>query len=362
MQHNSAISIAKGIGISLMVIGHASCPLWLGNWIYSFHMPLFFLITGFLFKEKYLHAPKKFVINKFKGYYLPFVKWSLIFLLFHNFLAFFNIYGVSYSLYDHLKKAFYIITLNGSEQLLGGYWFLIESLFASLIAFGLLWSIYRNRSLLTSNKIIKEEGRYNIWVISILSFLLIISAFLLGEHKLLIKIKSATLTATALFLIGYLFKKKDFHIPIWLAFIFLVITFGITFCMDRRLSIHSTGTDLFIIFGLSLLSILAILSISSQLSETKIGKILDFIGANTLIILTFHFLSFKLVNLFIILRDNLEIERLADFASISSDNPFDWITYSVVGIALPLLGLRFVKFIGSKFHNLNLSIKRNYSN
>lgn len=343
MEHNKSISIAKGIGISLMVIGHSPCPAWLCHWIYSFHMPLFFLITGFLFKEKYLDTPKKFVINKFKGYYWPFVKWGIIFLLFHNLLSYFNIYGTSYSLKEHLNKAFYIITLNGSEQLLGGYWFLIESLFASLIAFVMLWTLYKSRNLLTSIKFTNWGGWYNLLLISILTLMLIIGALLLGEHKLLIKIKSATLLATALFLIGYLIKKKDVRIPTLLSFALLAITFGITLCMDRGLSIYSTGIDLFIILGLSLLSILAILSISFQISESKVGRFLDFLGTNTLVILTFHFLSFKLVNLFIIFRDDLPIERLADFASISTNKPFDWVLYSIVGIGLPLAAVYLIK-------------------
>lgn len=41
------IDIAKGIGIILMVIGHADAPRLLKNWIYGFHMPLFFIIAGY---------------------------------------------------------------------------------------------------------------------------------------------------------------------------------------------------------------------------------------------------------------------------------------------------------------------------
>lgn len=331
-----------------MVIGHSPCPEWLNHWIYSFHMPLFFLITGFLYKEKYLDIPKKFVINKFKGYYWPFFKWSMIFLIFHNVLAYFHIYSFTYNWEDFLNKAFYITTLNGSEQLLGGYWFLIESLFASLIAFGLLWALHRSKNFLTLTTRINFD-RSNVLLINILAFLLIGGPFLLGEHKLLIKIKSVTLVATAFFLIGYVIKKKDFHIPIWLAVIFLSITFGVTFWMDRGLTIHSTGIDLLIILGLSLLSILAILSLSSRISETKIGEILDFIGTNTLVILTFHFISFKLVNLFIILRDGLPLERLTEFPVIDSNNSFDWMLFSILGITVPLLGVYLINKTKTNF-------------
>ena len=40
--------IIKGIGIMLMVLGH-TCGQPLYNWIYSFHMPLFFIVSGLFF-------------------------------------------------------------------------------------------------------------------------------------------------------------------------------------------------------------------------------------------------------------------------------------------------------------------------
>ena len=82
--HNAYISAAKGIIIILMVIGHSGAPIPLQNSIYLFHMPCFFLISGYLFKEKYLNDAKQFIYKKVKGLYYPFVKWSLIFLLLHN--------------------------------------------------------------------------------------------------------------------------------------------------------------------------------------------------------------------------------------------------------------------------------------
>lgn len=52
------IDIAKGIGILLVVFGHSSLVLHIENiWIHSFHMPLFFIITGMCFNEnKYSFA------------------------------------------------------------------------------------------------------------------------------------------------------------------------------------------------------------------------------------------------------------------------------------------------------------------
>ena len=42
-KRNTIIAIAKGIAIILVVAGHAEGPEWLTNFIYEFHMPLFFM-------------------------------------------------------------------------------------------------------------------------------------------------------------------------------------------------------------------------------------------------------------------------------------------------------------------------------
>lgn len=44
----SSLDIAKGLGIILVVLGHIIPEnIWARSIIYSFHMPLFFLISGF---------------------------------------------------------------------------------------------------------------------------------------------------------------------------------------------------------------------------------------------------------------------------------------------------------------------------
>lgn len=45
------LDAAKGWGMFLVVLGHASPPEWAGVLIYSFHMPLFYVISGLLWKD-----------------------------------------------------------------------------------------------------------------------------------------------------------------------------------------------------------------------------------------------------------------------------------------------------------------------
>ena len=84
MPHNTVISICKALAIILMVIGHADCPDALGAFLYEFHMPLFFITAGYFFSVRYINDEATFVKKRFKGLYLPFVTWSVFFLILHN--------------------------------------------------------------------------------------------------------------------------------------------------------------------------------------------------------------------------------------------------------------------------------------
>ena len=46
------IDCIKGIGIFLVVLGHIYKDNYIGQWIYSFHMPLFFMLSGYLMYAK----------------------------------------------------------------------------------------------------------------------------------------------------------------------------------------------------------------------------------------------------------------------------------------------------------------------
>lgn len=74
----NVIDVAKGIGIILVVFAHVNYTHELLVFIYSFHMPLFFIVSGILFqKEKY---PKfgDFVKRRFKGLMVPYIIYELL--------------------------------------------------------------------------------------------------------------------------------------------------------------------------------------------------------------------------------------------------------------------------------------------
>jgi fucose 4-O-acetylase-like acetyltransferase len=72
------IDIAKGITILLVVIGHFPIPVLLRSWIYSFHMPLFFLISGMLFQKEKYTSFRQFFIRRNFSLFFPFIIFSVI--------------------------------------------------------------------------------------------------------------------------------------------------------------------------------------------------------------------------------------------------------------------------------------------
>lgn len=46
----SWLDVLKGIGIILVVMGHIYSNSIIFNWLYSFHMPLFFFAAGCVYK------------------------------------------------------------------------------------------------------------------------------------------------------------------------------------------------------------------------------------------------------------------------------------------------------------------------
>lgn len=127
------IYIAKGIGIVLVVIGHfhpAYSPIWwskINNVIYSFHMPLFFILSGYLYNEaKYSY--KSLVFIKLKRLGIPFLSLSIIILFIKTIASHFVRLNqpVNFS-------SLYTIFLNPSNSYVGLLWFVHTLFFIFLL-------------------------------------------------------------------------------------------------------------------------------------------------------------------------------------------------------------------------------------
>lgn len=124
---NKTIDLLKGIAIYLVVFGHSIQFLYSNNnfyddylyrIIYSFHMPLFMLISGYLFYYSLKHDLKTIIVSKIKTLLYPMIIWGFIINIIVNFKS------IEFSLFYFYKT-------------LIGYWYIwflfIYSVFVSLI-------------------------------------------------------------------------------------------------------------------------------------------------------------------------------------------------------------------------------------
>lgn len=79
MKRDDFIDAVKGIGILFVILGHTfGIPEIIYNIMYSFHMPLFFIIAGYLYDENKYNSCnlKKVALKKAKSYLVPYYSFA----------------------------------------------------------------------------------------------------------------------------------------------------------------------------------------------------------------------------------------------------------------------------------------------
>lgn len=340
LMKDSSITVAKGIGIILMVLGHSIgeygdylTPV--RSFIYMFHMPLFFALSGYCFKEKYLTDFKTFTWHKVKGLYFPFVKYGLLFLLLHNVFYHLNIYNGQYgwrTYVSHLhtwqetldKVYFNIILFTRSEQLLGGYWFIVQLFWASIIA----WIVIR----IIRNPLI---GSCIVLIMSVLydKFIPTIPYSAIGGLSFFFAF---------FFLTGYAIKKFDVKIVKYQGLLcVLVVWVSSVFWKTEMQSCNKyTLLPYCITAILGTLMTMQLSRTIATLTKGYFKLFFIFVGEHTLEILTWHLLCFKVVTFLAIWVEDKPIEMLSQFPILNDQNyPVWWLFYLIVGVGLPLLGV-----------------------
>lgn len=337
------LDIAKAICIILMVVGHSFLThnYW-HNFIYMFHMPCFFFISRWLLSDKYLADLKTGLMRKAKGSYWAFVKWSLIFLLFHNLLAQLHIYGASYSLREFVIKIVRIFTLTGSEQLLGGFWFLISLFWASVASLLFLWLLNRIGRLT------------NICISGGVIFALL---FAVGEKWLPVHLPqqfgSQTMMATAFYLTGYLSRRVGVMNRCGSSWMVLLLAIPAVAAMFMDLGMMTTtGLGILPYYVISMCGTLGVLGLSKWMVRHRISIAFKYVGDKTLYILIFHLLAFKLVSYAYIVCNDLPITILSQFPVMNGVPSWLWVVYLIVGVSVSLLMWEVINRISNKIKTI----------
>lgn len=311
-----------------MVIGHSGAPVLFTRWIYLFHMPIFFIISGYLFKIEYFGTPCIFIKKKLKGLYIPYLKWGIVFMIFHNLLFKINIYEAPID--NFYCQIFRLLSFRGADQLLGGYWFL-QSLFISFLFFFIFNIVLMKKC---------NNVRRNT-CISILFFLSASMTITIFEKKYPI-IDSCNLLAAFYLSLGFFLKQcnieafcvKRLSAIALMSFLPTLVMASINTETFNMAYLSSKSIFPFVLS--SLLGFIFIYSITGlKLFQSNI--LLDLLGNNTLVILTFHMLSFKILSFFILYFSSGDINHLQDFPVLKDSENYYWVLYTIVGIIVPLL-------------------------
>lgn len=334
---NETVNIAKAIGIILVVWGHCTQTAWVSDTVYSFHMPLFFIISGYLFKDKYFENPRLLLKRKAHTLLLPYVKWLLTFTLLHNALVWLHVYDsvlnpnadmYVYSVKEIAVRCLKVFTLHGTgEPMLGALWFL-PSLF-----FGLFFFVGFKKCMgkygLVSEILLALIGGYIYSIyphfgINHISKYACIAVFIHIGYQLRPIVEAHdfsqfNIKSVGMVLMGLLMLVMVSHtIPTYIADVDP---------LKRMIHLFTGVIGTWFIWKLS------------SLSATYMGGvkfILNIIGSHTMQILIWHFCCFKIVSLLIIYLDGLPLTALACYPVIKTGNPLWTASYIIIGVFLPI--------------------------
>ena len=331
-QRNTNLAICKAIAIILMCAGHAEGPTLLVTFIYLFHMPVFFIAAGYFFDKKYLSDPWTFCKKRFQGLYVPFVKWSLFFLVFHN--LFFKIglineqYGNwsgglthPYSWYQFWQRLVHIIFSMGGydEFLAGAFWFFRALLLASIVFLVLYLLLYNRRHWLNHDTVPI--------VIAVLA--VGFAWFKVANHLSIATVVQGGIRecwGVLFFSLGVIYRRLG---GAYLGFQGMAL--GVQLRTVATLPV--TGA----------IGFLMVHHLASWIDrhEGAVKRFMVYCGNNTLYIYVFHIISFKIVSAIKIWYYGLDWGQIGCHMVIHEHSTTDlfWLLYTIVGTAVPLLGI-----------------------
>lgn len=269
--------IAKGIGIILVVMGHSGLPKMLQWPIFSFHMPLFFFISGFLFNAQEKYSFHVFLKKRFKSLIVPYVSFSVITIL------------IMWSMSPTVTN-FYSLCVEAFVRGWQGFalWFL-PVLFASEIALFLFSTrIERNVLSLTVFAIAAYIFALllNTWAIQLpfkLDVVFIALSFLCVGNIARVKVRNL------------ISLNKSFLLPLCLCCVILIC-----FLNFRQVDLANNELgNVFIMPIAAIAGIFTVILFSSAIANSNyksIKAIFSFFGVNTLIILAVHQPIMEVIN------------------------------------------------------------------
>ena len=325
------VSISKGICIILMVMGHSGCPTFLHDFIYLFHMPFFFFISGwFCRKSTSLWGNGGLsvkILKRIKRLYIPFILYCLAFIALSTISKICSgtdYFGVKEITFPMIMKVF--INMEAPTDLLGATWF-IRSLFFAAVSIDIFLYILRNT----------KHAEFRLFIIY-LAIAVWMKTF--PADTPVIRQLALIVLGGAFFLMGCCFKDlfnklKDYVFTLPICIVLLVIE--TVLAPNTMLKVNGVWNSILYFFG-AVPGILLVLIVSSLLDRLKTTKnVLSDIGLKTRVILFLHFTAFILINILAVVLKDLDKSFITSFPVIHSLKGGWWILYTITGTTIPLL-------------------------
>lgn len=260
MKRNNRVDVMRGIAITLVVFEHAlgSSLVSVQNVILSFHMPLFFIISGFFAKKVYKTGIIKDIKKKIRTILIPQITLSVISLLYNIVVS----YGILHTI--ELNEINYM-------SYLFGYWFL-----------HVMWQVTVLWELL-SCFFIKNSKKTYTFLIILLVYFFFIPAGIKGTLYV-----AVTPIALGFYILGFLLHDKGLlEQKRWFIDFILFVFLCIIGMLNGRVLMYENQYGNKCLFLLT--SICGFFLVNDISSMLKNSRILSWIGRNSIIIYVVHF-------------------------------------------------------------------------
>ncbi|MGY4537148.1 acyltransferase [Mucilaginibacter sp. UYNi724] len=282
------IDYAKFIGIFLVVLGHQSISKPLSTFIFAFHMPLFFFISGYLFKVDKGVTYQAFFVKKLRQLMLPYLIFNVITYLFWFFIG--RKFGNDASSeVSWLKPIIGMFYGNGID----GY----------LIHCIVLW--FLPCLFITENLFFLLVNNKNIKIQQLTLVILVIAGYIDYRFNLPRLPWGFNLAIVALVFYASAFLCKDFinkvmkqNALIQLLIFIVSLTICIYIAMvNQNVDMNSRSYNNYSLFFLSSFSGTISTLIFAMLLEKAFKKIsfLGYMGRNTILIMAFHLIALSII-------------------------------------------------------------------
>lgn len=268
-QRESTIDISKAIGILLMILGHClGIPDILRNFIFSFHMPLFFILSGYFYKpNQIMDIIRKGNKHLVKPYLITSIICIMLCLTAGNFdLAKDKVIGTIMSNGGWSHEMF-----GANLPYIGPIWFLLA----------LYWC-----------KVFYSYLRRHTEKYLLVSFLVSTIALIIGKYIINLPFGILTGFCGIIFYAMGDYWKNDLREPLKPSVLFIgIITWGLCF-LKAHLELASFDCSLYPISMFAAFIGTYTTYLVSKRIPNFIKPIMIWIGQNTLLILCYHTLTF----------------------------------------------------------------------